>query len=111
MSGSLTSSTPRRLFIGIDNVQLTPVSLFYIHHKNIDEAVSKAKFGGEEVYKRVKGVYERALKTWRGREAELGGRAFGMYEEFRPDVAAGRKGWGRKGSLSLGKVREVIARE
>ncbi|KAF1344259.1 hypothetical protein BDV97DRAFT_78453 [Delphinella strobiligena] len=78
--------------------------------KNANEEALRAKFGGEDVYERVKRVFGERLEAWKGREGELNDRAFGMYEEFRPDVATGQRGWGRKGSLSLAKVREVVAK-
>lgn len=36
--------------------------------------------------------------------------AFGLYERFRPQIAAGKRGWGQKGALDLGLVR-TLARE
>lgn len=41
---------------------------------------------------------------------ELAQRAFGLYEEFRPSVPAGQRGWGAAGVLDLGRV-EALARE
>jgi hypothetical protein len=65
---------------------------------------------GEGEYQRVKEVFEEGLVSWKGRE-ELNEMAFGMYEGFRPEVDAGQKGWGRKGELDLGKVRNVVRRQ
>lgn len=39
----------------------------------------------------------------------LSGRAYQLYESFRPDVPAGMKGWGAKGRLSLDRVRNIAA--
>ncbi|MBM4038104.1 MAG: hypothetical protein FJ290_06275 [Planctomycetes bacterium] len=33
--------------------------------------------------------------------------AYGLYEQFRPQIAAGRRGWGQKGELDLDFVRSV----
>ncbi|KAJ4364123.1 hypothetical protein N0V83_009578 [Neocucurbitaria cava] len=63
-----------------------------------NEDVLRKKFGGEGEgeYERVKGCFEEVLGKWEGEE-ELGKRAFGLYEGFRPDVRAGQKGWGGRG--------------
>jgi len=37
--------------------------------------------------------------------AKLAEAAFGLYEEFRPAIPAGVKGWGAKGELDLGRIR------
>ena len=39
--------------------------------------------------------------------AELARRAFRLYEEFRPAVPGGEAGWGKAGTLDLGKVAEL----
>lgn len=39
--------------------------------------------------------------------AELAAQAYKLYEEFRPEVASGAKGWGAKGRLSLDRIREM----
>ncbi len=41
---------------------------------------------------------------------EIGARAFGLYEKFRPKIASGRRGWGQKGQLHLGIIGELAAR-
>jgi hypothetical protein len=38
---------------------------------------------------------------------ELADRAFGLYEQFRPDIPAGRRGWGAKGDLDLDLLRSL----
>lgn len=73
------------------------------------EAQLKAKFGAE-AYERTKTAFEEALEGWKGAEEELNKKAFGFYEQFRPEVSAGQKGWGRKGELDLQKVRKVAER-
>ena len=42
--------------------------------------------------------------------AELAHAAFGLYEDFRPEVPRGVTGWGAKGVLDLGQVRELVKR-
>lgn len=39
--------------------------------------------------------------------AELATTAFTLYEQFRPTVERGARGWGQKGTLDLGLVREM----
>ena len=38
------------------------------------------------------------------RAEDLAERAYGLYEEFRPEVPAGRRGWGAAGVLDLDRV-------
>jgi hypothetical protein len=42
---------------------------------------------------------------------ELSIEAFGLYEQFRPDVPAGTKGWGAKGVLDLRKILAMAKRQ
>ena len=42
---------------------------------------------------------------------ELAERAFGLYEEFRPSIPAGVKGWGAKGRLDLGVIEGMIEKK
>lgn len=77
--------------------------------KTENEAAQKKKFG-EEQYERVKALMENCLQIWKGDEEELNGKAFKMYEKFRPGVAAGQQGWGRKGELEMDRLRETITR-
>ena len=39
--------------------------------------------------------------------ADLEERAFSLYEKFRPAIESGTRGWGQKGVLDLGKIREM----
>jgi len=39
--------------------------------------------------------------------SQLAGRAFALYEEFRPAIPPGRKGWGAAGTLDLGTIRSL----
>lgn len=75
-----------------------------------DEEALRRKFGEGE-YERVRSAFDDALKSWKGDEEELNKRGFGMYEEFRPDVSKGQKGWGRKGELRLENVRSVVEKQ
>lgn len=41
--------------------------------------------------------------------SELANRAYGLYEQFRPEIPAGKRGWGAKGQLDLGLIRSLHA--
>jgi hypothetical protein len=69
----------------------------------------KHKFGGQQ-YDAVKAAFEDSLQSWKGHEDELNTKAFHMYEQFRPTVASGQKGWGRKGELSTSEIAKAIRR-
>jgi len=70
--------------------------------------VSLQRKYGPDGYEKVKEVMIEVLESWKGNEAELDGKAFHMYEQFRPSVPKGQQGWGRKGELNLEKLREVV---
>ncbi|GAB7345812.1 hypothetical protein MBLNU457_4072t1 [Dothideomycetes sp. NU457] len=74
-----------------------------------NEAAQKKKFG-DEAYERAKRVMEECLQTWKGAEEDLSGKAFKMYEKFRPNVASGQQGWGRKGELEMDRIREAVTK-
>jgi hypothetical protein len=38
---------------------------------------------------------------------ELAEQGFGLYEQFRPEIPEGVKGWGAKGELDLGRIRKL----
>ncbi len=38
---------------------------------------------------------------------DLAGRAFALYEAFRPEVPKGEKGWGVAGELDLGRLHKL----
>ncbi|CAK3844697.1 Hypothetical predicted protein [Lecanosticta acicola] len=75
--------------------------------KKGNEEALKKKFG-DESYEKVKKVMSEALKSWNGKKEDLHERAFHMYEDFRPTVAAGQKGWGRKGTLRLKTIESAV---
>jgi hypothetical protein len=39
--------------------------------------------------------------------AELAERGFALYEAFRPEIPAGRRGWGAAGVLDLDRIRAL----
>jgi hypothetical protein len=74
--------------------------------KSIKEGHLIRKFG-EENFGKVKRTMSDALHSWKGSEDELDKRAFHMYEKFRPNVAKGQQGWGRKGELNLVELEGI----
>lgn len=77
--------------------------------QNTSDEPLKKKYGDK--YGDVKKTFDDALAKWKSNEEELSKVAFGMYEDFRPDVSKGRKGWGRKGLLDLDIVRKTVDRD
>ena len=39
----------------------------------------------------------------------VGNEAYRLYEQFRPEVASGKQGWGKKGELNLKGLKELHA--
>jgi hypothetical protein len=39
--------------------------------------------------------------------AELAGKAYSLYQQFRPAIPAGKRGWGAKGELNLDHIRSL----
>ncbi|KAK4499811.1 hypothetical protein PRZ48_007997 [Zasmidium cellare] len=78
--------------------------------KKGNEDTLRKKYGDEQ-YSKVKSTFEESLKAWKGNEEELSRRAFGMYEDFRPNIPAGQKGWGRKGQLRLDSIQSAVAND
>ncbi|KAI6794649.1 hypothetical protein KC332_g16421 [Hortaea werneckii] len=72
-----------------------------------NEGALSKKFGQDQ-YEMAKRAFQNAMDSWKGRESELDREAFKMYEEFRPTVPPGQKGWGRKGQLNLESVKSAI---
>lgn len=73
-----------------------------------NEDALRKKFG-EMQYQTVKKCFQDALQSWgEGDEEQLDKEAFHFYEEFRPTVSSGQKGWGRKGVLNLDTVKSVV---
>lgn len=70
----------------------------------------RKKFGDRQ-YDKVKATFDNALNDWKGEEDGLNEKAFHFYEQFRPDVSKGLKGWGRKGELSLDVVESTVRKE
>lgn len=76
--------------------------------KKGNEATLRKKFGDQE-FEQAKTAFEEALSNWKGKEAELDGQAFKMYEDFRPSIPPRQKGWGKKGQLNLQHVKDAAS--
>lgn len=91
--------------------------------KNTDEgvrAVIKDKpIDPEKVQKYLESKFGESLAAVREAMArlaaafeseELAEVAYGLYEEFRPKIAPGKRGWGQKGDLHLNLIRSLADR-
>ncbi len=63
----------------------------------------KAKFG--DALPDVREAMEKLAGSLKPQQ--LAARAFPLYEEFRPKIPAGTKGWGAKGELDLDEIRAL----
>ena len=70
-----------------------------------DSAVGylEGKFGDD--LGAVRSAMERLAKSYPPKE--LAEHGFGLYEQFRPHIPAGVKGWGAKGNLDLGMIENL----
>ena len=41
--------------------------------------------------------------------SELAGKAYALYEKFRPEIPPGKKGWGASGKLDLDLIRKMAS--
>ena len=39
--------------------------------------------------------------------SDLAAQAYALYEQFRPEIPAGTRGWGARGKLDLGRIRSL----
>ncbi|KAK5739427.1 hypothetical protein LTR17_005332 [Elasticomyces elasticus] len=75
--------------------------------KKGNETALRKKYGDEQ-YDKAKQAMQEGVNEWKGKEDELNHEAFKMYEQFRPNIPPGQKGWGRKGQLNLQTVKTVV---
>jgi hypothetical protein len=63
----------------------------------------ESKFGDalDEVYDAMKGLAKSLTPS------ELPQKAYGLYEKFRPEIPAGKRGWGASGKLELEVIRKM----
>jgi hypothetical protein len=67
------------------------------------ERYLESKFG-DALLKTRKAMTELANAT---RPDELAQKGFGLYEQFRPQIPEGVRGWGAKGELDLGRISKL----
>jgi hypothetical protein len=73
-----------------------------IDPKKVEKYLS-SKFGDD--LDRARKAMEALAKSFKsGKLAEV---AYSLYEQFRPDIPAGRRGWGAKGALDLDLIRSL----
>jgi hypothetical protein len=65
------------------------------------------KFGDD--LKAVRSAMQKLAKA--DRPQELAHDAYSLYESFRPDIPAGKKGWDAKGNLDLGRIGRLAKGE
>jgi hypothetical protein len=73
--------------------------------KSVETYLAKA-FG--ESLASVREAMEQLAETFT--PEEVGPRAFGLYERFRPKIASGQRGWGQKGTLDLAVIRGLATK-
>ncbi|KAF2168808.1 hypothetical protein M409DRAFT_52814 [Zasmidium cellare ATCC 36951] len=78
--------------------------------KKGNEDTLKKKYGDQQ-YEKVKAMFDESLKAWKDKEDELNSKAFGMYEDFRPNIPTSQQGWGRKGQLRLDTIKSAVRGE
>ena len=67
----------------------------------------EGKFGDD--LKAVRSAMQKLARAFKPRE--LAHDAFSLYEEFRPAVPEGVKGWGAKGELDLGLIEKLASKK
>jgi hypothetical protein len=72
-------------------------------HAGSVEAYLKQKFG--ENYEDARAAMEKLAKAYTPKQLE--GKAYDLYEKFRPEIPEGTKGWGAKGELDLNYIRSL----
>ena len=67
------------------------------------ETYLKQKFGDE--LDEARAAMEKLAKAYTPKQLE--GKAYDLYEKFRPEIPEGTKGWGAKGELDLDYIRSL----
>ena len=65
------------------------------------------KFG--ENLKAIRSAMQKLAKAYK--PSELAHDAYHLYEQFRPAIPAGKKGWGAKGDLDLGLIGKLAKKK
>ena len=64
------------------------------------------KFGDD--LKAVRSAMTKLTRAYKPKE--LAEQAYSLYEQFRPNIPAGKKGWGAKGDLNVGLIGQLAKR-
>lgn len=67
------------------------------------ETYLKQKFGDD--FDDARTAMEKLAKAYTPKQLE--GKAYDLYEKFRPEIPEGKKGWGAKGDLDLDYIRSL----
>jgi hypothetical protein len=67
------------------------------------ERYLEGKFGDD--LKAVRSAMEKRARAYKPKE--LARNAYSLYERFRPDIPAGKRGWGAEGDLDLGLIERL----
>lgn len=67
------------------------------------ELYLKQKFGDD--FDEARAAMQKLAKAYTPKQLE--GKAYGLYEKFRPEIPEGKKGWGAKGELDLDYIRSL----
>lgn len=89
-----TQMTPKGLRAIVEGKPMTPESV---------QKYLQQKFG--EALPEVQAAFEALAKAYKPQQLE--GMAYGLYEQFRPNIPEGTKGWGAAGELNLTRVRSL----
>lgn len=71
------------------------------------ERYLESKFGDD--LDRVEEAMQKLSKAYKPQE--LADQAYPLYEQFRPRIPGGKKGWGARGDLDLKQIEELAKRE
>ena len=88
------TTTPKGLRATKDGSPIRPESVTAYLNKAFGDALADAR----DAMRKLAAAHK---------PSELAAAAFTLYERFRPTVAAGVRGWGQKGTLDLGLIREM----
>ena len=73
-----------------------------IHAESV-QTYLRQKFG--EDFEEARKAMEKLAKAYTPKQLE--GKAYDLYEKFRPEIPEGKKGWGAKGELDLDYIRSL----
>lgn len=73
-----------------------------IHAESV-ETYLRQRFG--EDYADARAAMEKLARAFSSKQ--LRGKAYGLYEKFRPEIPEGTRGWGAKGDLDLDYIRSL----